>query len=108
VHAGFERHAGTFSRFTTRADHSDYTGGSVYRLERDGDHLKGAIEGPENTLVEGGGPLRVPFVLTPTAEGATLRIESKTYKLEPDVYSPWITLTFHAPLGVKANASCGS
>jgi predicted AlkP superfamily phosphohydrolase/phosphomutase len=94
---------GTFSRFTTRADHSDYTGGSVYRLERDGDHLKGAIEGPENTLVEGGGPLRVPFVLTPTAEGATLRIESKTYKLEPDVYSPWITLTFHAPLGVETD-----
>lgn len=95
---------GSFSRFTTRPESTSYTGGSSYALERVGEHLEGAIEGPENVFVEQGGPLRIPFRVT-HREGSgtvTLHIQSKAYELRPNVYSPWIPLTFRAALGIKA------
>ena len=96
---------GSFSRFTTRAESIDYTGGSVYPLKCTGQVLEGAIEGPDNVFVKEGGPLRIPFSVTPGRDGgaATLRIQSQTYQIRPNVYSPWVTLTFRAPLGMKAN-----
>ena len=96
---------GSFSRFTTRSEINGYTGGTQYPLKRVGKDLEGAIEGPENMFIEGDGPLRIPFHVSPTERdgGVTLNVQSKAYPLKPDVYSPWITLTFHAAFGVKAN-----
>jgi predicted AlkP superfamily phosphohydrolase/phosphomutase len=94
---------GSFSRFTTRDENAAYTGGSLFPLKRAGGDLEGEIEGPENLFVEQGGPLRIPFRIRPDSSGAAiLHVQSKTYELHPDVYSPWIPLTFRAPFGLKA------
>jgi predicted AlkP superfamily phosphohydrolase/phosphomutase len=96
---------GSFSRFTTRAEPADYTGGGLFPLRRAGADLEGELEGPENILLEGGGPLRIPFRVSPSHDGrpARIHIQSRTYELEPQIYSPWIGLTFRAPLGMKAS-----
>jgi hypothetical protein len=96
---------GSFSRFTTRSEINGYTGGTQYTLKRVGPDLEGEIEGPENTFIDGDGPLRIPFRVSPSERdsGMTMHVQSKTYQLKPDVYSPWIILTFHASFGVKAN-----
>lgn len=96
---------GSFSHFTTRRESAEYTGGSLFPLKRVGQSLESWIEGPENLFVEEGGPLRIRFRVTPpqNGDGAKLRIQGKTYKLKPGEYSPWISLTFRTPLGMKAN-----
>jgi predicted AlkP superfamily phosphohydrolase/phosphomutase len=96
---------GSFSHFTTRRESPEYTGGSLFPLERVGQSLESWIEGPDNVFVEEGGPLRIRFRVTPprNGDGAKLRIQGKTYKLKPGEYSPWISLTFRTPLGMKAN-----
>jgi len=96
---------GSFSHFTTRRESAEYTGGSLFPLERVGQSLESWIEGPDNLFVEEGGPLRIRFRVTPpqNGDGAKLRIQGKTYKLKPGEYSPWISLTFRTPLGMKAN-----
>ncbi len=96
---------GSFSHFTTRRESAEYTGGSLFPLKRVGQSLESWIEGPDNLFVEEGGPLRIRFRVTPpqNGDGAKLRIQGKTYKLKPGEYSPWISLTFRTPLGMKAN-----
>ena len=96
---------GSFSHFTTRPKAADYTGGSWYPLRRAGADLEGAIEGPENTFTDAGGPLCVPFRVTPgrNGDGAALRIQGKCYKLKTGEYSPWVALTFRTPIGLKAS-----
>jgi predicted AlkP superfamily phosphohydrolase/phosphomutase len=94
---------GSFSLFTTRRETTEYTGGARFILERVGDRLEGAIEGPEDLFTEGGGPLRVPFRIHPGEDSATLRVQGKTYRLRRGEYSDWAPLTFRTPLGFKAH-----
>lgn len=95
---------GSFSYFTTRTEPGAYTGGSYFPLTRAGQDLEGFLEGPENVFVEAGGPIRIPFRVTPDSRaGAKIRIEGTTYELKSREYSPWIKLTFRTPLGIKAN-----
>ena len=91
---------GSFSYFTTRSEAAEYTGGARFPLGRSGEDLEGSLEGPENFVVEEGGPLCIPFRIS---SGSILRIEGKSFKLKPGEYSPWIRLTFRTPLGIKAN-----
>ena len=86
---------GSFSVFTTRAQNGSYTGGAQFPLSRDGAHLDGALEGPEN--------LHVPFRLTPRGDGATLSIGGRRYELKRGEYSAWLPVVFRAAPGVKAN-----
>ena len=94
---------GSFSHFTTRPNKAEYTGGAAFPLQRAGEWLEGAIEGPDDVFTEPGGPLRVPFRLYPSKDGATLRIEGRKYRLRESEYSPWVPLTFKTGLGVKAH-----
>ena len=94
---------GSFSSFTTRPRSENYTGGASYELRPVDGGLEGDIEGPDNVFVDRVRPLRVPFRLTLRAkDGATLRIQGRDYELQTGAYSPWVPLTFRAPLGAKA------
>ena len=94
---------GSFSYFTTRLQAATFEGGSRYPLRRAGDRLEGHIEGPENQLQEGSGPLKIPFtVSTPNGSDTTaITIQGETFKLRAGEYSPWIRLRFRAGLGVS-------
>ena len=95
---------GSFSRFTTREKTVDYTGGDSFPLVRVGRDYEGSIEGPEDITVEGGGPLRIPFRVTPDAalDAATLRIHDESHRLTRGEYSPWVPLSFRTATGMKA------
>lgn len=90
---------GTFSLFTTRAGQARFTAGSAYPLRRAVGHLEGWIEGPENLFRREGGPIRIPFQVTP----ASIRIQGKTWPLRRGEYSPWIRLKFSGAPGMGAS-----
>jgi len=100
---------GTFALFTSRASgpsgapaNRPTESGNQFPLSRDGDRFRGEIEGPQNHLLEEGGSLKIPFVLIPSGAGhATLEISDEHLDLRTGLYSPWVTLTFQAPLGIK-------
>ncbi len=96
---------GSFSHFTTRLEAATYESGSRYPLRRAGQYLEGSLEGPENTLMEGGGTLQAPFRIRLYANGAppVLEIHDETYPLLPGEYTPWIKVQFHAGLGIKVS-----
>lgn len=88
---------GSFSFFSTELKEATYEGGSRYPLKRAGNRLEGSIEGPENSLVEGAGAMQIPFAI----ENGVLHLQDKSYPLKKDEYTPWITLTFTAGVGMK-------
>ncbi|MCX6637485.1 MAG: alkaline phosphatase family protein [Acidobacteria bacterium] len=91
---------GSFSHFTTRGEAAACTGGSRFPLESAGQDLAGLLEGPENLFVADGGPLRIPFRVSP---GLALRIQGRSWQLKAGEFSPWIRLTFRTPLGMRAH-----
>jgi predicted AlkP superfamily phosphohydrolase/phosphomutase len=93
---------GSFSQFTPRRETIHYTGGVSFPLQRVGDSLEGAIEGPRNLSTEDRSPIRIPFRVTPTPDGALLRIQGKTHRLKIGEYSAWVRLTFRGGPGMKA------
>jgi predicted AlkP superfamily phosphohydrolase/phosphomutase len=95
---------GSFSQFTTRLDQATYENGSRYPLRRVGDGFEGAIEGPEDSFVEGGASLRIPFRVAPRGASYELQVHGQRYALEPGVYSEWLKLTFRTAVGATA---CG-
>lgn len=92
---------GSFSQFTTRLEKATYENGSRYPLKRNGEALEGSLEGPENTMWDGGGALRIPFRIVRNGHGPQLEIEGGSYPLKVGAYTPWIKLRFRAGLGVK-------
>lgn len=93
---------GSFSQFTTRIEKATYENGSRYPLRRAGDGFEGEIEGPEDTFVEGGEPLRIPFRVASHNGTAELRFQGRRCKLKPGEYTPWQRLTFRTAIGAKA------
>ncbi len=91
---------GSFSHFSTRLQEVTYEGGSRYPLKRAGDRIEGLLEGPENSMVEGGGPLAIPFAIALRPK-LTLEIAGQRIPLAPGGYTPWVRLSFRAPLGVR-------
>lgn len=93
---------GSFSQFTTALAEANFEGGSRYPLKRAGADLEGELEGPDDPLRDGAGPLRIPFRITPGENGAALRIAGQTILLRTGEYSPWVKLVFRSAPGVKA------
>jgi predicted AlkP superfamily phosphohydrolase/phosphomutase len=92
---------GSFSHFSTKLQKATYEGGSRYPLQRKGNKIEGSLEGPDHPF-EAGPPLAVKFELKLTGkDSCTLSIEGKDYRLTRGDYSPWIKLTFQAPLGAR-------
>jgi predicted AlkP superfamily phosphohydrolase/phosphomutase len=95
---------GTFLLFTTRPASGKFKeGGQRVEVERKGDHIDTAIQGPDNMFVDGNPPLTIPMMMTidRTAKRVSVRIDGTTVDLQLGVLSDWITLTFKAAPGVK-------
>jgi predicted AlkP superfamily phosphohydrolase/phosphomutase len=102
---------GSFSFFTTakpdgEAARSGFTGeegGVTTRVDWEGDLVRGEIVGPANTLVEGGGELKVPFLaeVDRAAKKVRVQIGKESHVLSEKEYSPWVRLEFRPGLGIK-------
>ena len=93
---------GTFALFTTRQESGAMEGGNRFPLSMRDGAWHGQIEGPRNSMVERAGAMRIPFTLTAGNNGqATLTIAGEHYELVQGEYTPWITLSFSASLGIN-------
>ena len=98
---------GLFSFYSTRSDDdTERTGGEQIRVQRAGDTVRSELVGPENSVIPGSGHMTVPFEVHINGDRGTLRIEDKEYALDPGVYTPWITVSFKAGLGVTVSGVC--
>ncbi len=98
---------GTFSFYTTGDRGEEHIGGEQLRVKREGDLIRSYLVGPENTIRPGTGPMRCPFTIEITGKDrATLSVAGEKYSLEADVYTPWVTVTFSAGLGIKVKGIC--
>jgi predicted AlkP superfamily phosphohydrolase/phosphomutase len=87
---------GSFSYYSvaTTDSQTTVTGGESQTFEKNGDALCGALQGPPSP--DGKGCMSLPFALrlhTNKTSGSLL-IDGQTIELAPDVFSPWIELTF--------------
>jgi predicted AlkP superfamily phosphohydrolase/phosphomutase len=96
---------GSFSFFSTRLGEACYEGGNRYPLKRTGHCVEGELEGPENSLKEGGGPLRIPFRIERQGRDLVfkMRVGKESVTLQPGAYSPWVKLAFQAAPGFKVS-----
>ncbi len=95
---------GSFSQFTTRLAEATFENGSRYPLRRAGADFHGVIEGPEDTFVEGGLPLRIPFRIRKSQDtAARLEIAGESHPLQSGEFSPWIQLRFRSALGLHVH-----
>ena len=96
---------GSFQEFTTKKGDVDFEAGYRFPLSKEGAIYKGKITGPENSMVEGGGPMTIPFTLRPGASSghATLDLQGEKIELETGRNTEWIRLTFKAGPGVKVH-----
>ena len=85
---------GTFSLFSAAED-------SACPLRREGEWLRGELEGPPDEYREGGQALTIPFRVRELDGDALLEVGGKTTTLRRGEYSPWIRLSFHAAPGVR-------
>ena len=93
---------GTFALFTTRNESENMESGNHFPLSEKDGAWHGRIEGPRNSMVEDGGAMQVSFVLKPNGKNkATLTIGDERHELVEGEYTPWITLSFQAALGIK-------
>jgi predicted AlkP superfamily phosphohydrolase/phosphomutase len=92
---------GTFALYTTRTAGESLEGGNRFALNlRDGLY-HGQIAGPENRIEAGAGQMTIPFTLRKRGPAsATLEIAGERYELALGEYTPWVTLTFKASLGI--------
>jgi predicted AlkP superfamily phosphohydrolase/phosphomutase len=95
---------GSFSQFTTRVDTATFENGNRYPLRRMGNGYEGEIEGPEDSFVQQGAPLRIRFQLRKTGDDAVeLRLCGKTHALRKGEFSAWIRLSLRTALHVHAH-----
>jgi predicted AlkP superfamily phosphohydrolase/phosphomutase len=95
---------GTFLLFTTRPANGRFKeGGLRVAVERQGDQITTAIQGPENMFVVGNPPLAIPMTLTIDRPKKQVRaaIDGSAVTLEQGRLSDWIALAFKAAPGVK-------
>ena len=92
---------GTFALYTTRKGEGEMESGNRMPLRREANLCRGTILGPPNALQEDALPLEIPFTLRMESGGAKFEIGDGRYRLALGEYSPWVTLTFSAGLGIK-------
>jgi len=100
---------GTFSYYTSDpAEQVRVTGGVCIPVAAADGVVRSQIRGPDNTLVEGGGELRIPFEVRRGRNGAAaeIAIDGATYPLELREYTPWIELRFRPGLGLSVRGIC--
>jgi predicted AlkP superfamily phosphohydrolase/phosphomutase len=99
---------GTFSFFSTESegDAAKFIGGEQTVLRRKGNAIRSRIVGPDNSMLETGGRMTLPFTLTIAEDGQSARLEidgGESLTLKRNEYSEWVELTFKAGLGIKVS-----
>ena len=97
---------GSFQLFTDEPFEGEFEeAGACYPLNAAANGFEGQVRGPDNSIRDGDGSLRIPFRLLVDYEagGGTLEIGGKSYALDADRFTPWIRLTFRAGLGIKVS-----
>jgi predicted AlkP superfamily phosphohydrolase/phosphomutase len=102
---------GTFLLFTTRRSDEKFKEGGLRVLLEEGpgaDRFVTTVEGPENTFLESGAPLRIPLAieLDRARRTAKLDLGGETLELREGELSDWVTLVFPALPGVKVHGLC--
>ena len=99
---------GTFSYYSTASNGDDeHIGGEQIRVERQGGMIRSELVGPENTTVEDGGIMRCPFeVRIKSGTTAMLKVDGESVELRRGEYTPWVSVSFKAGLGVKVRGIC--
>jgi predicted AlkP superfamily phosphohydrolase/phosphomutase len=101
---------GSFSFFTTavKTEGEKTTGGDVQHVQREGDRIKGALEGPPHPFLRKGTPLKVPFTLTvfPERKEGLLEIGAERELLKVGEFSRWIEVTFKFGFAKSVSGIC--
>lgn len=101
---------GTYFYFTSdKEDKRSLMSGEQCPLDLSDNVASGELPGPENTLIDGGGELRLPFTITTSKDGngvATLELPDQTLELKNNEYTPWITLSYKAAIGFTVKGIC--
>ena len=100
---------GTFSYYTTNRSEKVETGGVSHQVSLNNEHIIHTyLYGPENSLVKGGGELKVPLTITvdKTFDGVEIEICDQKLRLIPEEYSPWVKVVFRPGLGMKIHGIC--
>ncbi len=94
---------GSFQEFTTKKGEVDFEAGYRYALEKNGSGYRGEITGPDNSMQQAGGALKIPFTLSPNGKPghAVLELQGEKIELQPGKNTEWIRLTFKAGMGVS-------
>ncbi|HVS63497.1 MAG TPA: alkaline phosphatase family protein [Thermoanaerobaculia bacterium] len=102
---------GTFLLFTTRRSSEKFKEGGL-RVVLDGepsaDRFVTTIQGPENTFLESGEPLRLPVTIELDRRAKTARLDlgAEHLVLREGELSDWVTLVFAALPGIKVHGMC--
>lgn len=97
---------GTFTSFSTNPEEARTTGGTRLKIERKGNVVTGYIPGPENSMVEGGGELKIHFTITVDDARGTGHMDfdnGEKVFLEKGKYSEWVRLSYNAGMGQKVH-----
>lgn len=100
---------GTFSFFSSdHPDGKEKIGGAHLQVERQGQKIKGAIEGPPHPFSRKKGVLKAPFTvrLLPGSSEALLEVNQKQVVLKLKQFTEWIKLEFKAGFGVNISGIC--
>ena len=113
---------GTFIFFTTREGGDDIKEGGVrvhlnggsprsggaHRAGSRADHFDTFLEGPENDLVEGNPPMKIPMTIDVDRNANVVRVNlgGDKHTLEPGKLSGWIDIAFKAAPGLKIRGIC--
>jgi len=102
---------GTFLLFTTRPGGESFQeGGLRFELSSNGskNSLRGTIEGPENTFIEGNPPMTLPLSIDLDRDNgrALVSVSDETVDLVPGELSDWVKLSFKAIAGMKVTGIC--
>ncbi|MEC8943535.1 MAG: alkaline phosphatase family protein, partial [Acidobacteriota bacterium] len=103
---------GTFIFFTTRESNEVIKEGGVrVYLPSDGpnsDHFVTEIPGPDNDLIEGSPPMKIPVVIDIDRVNncVDVAVDDERYALEPGKLTDWIEIGFRAAPGITIRGIC--
>ncbi|MGZ5423267.1 MAG: alkaline phosphatase family protein [Candidatus Aminicenantales bacterium] len=101
---------GTFAFFTEDADKvRKREGGVAVLVRREGQVIRTALSGPENSLLKKPEEMLLPLTITidREARGAWLEIEGqKKFFVREKTFTPWTPVTFKPGLGMKVRGTC--
>ena len=99
---------GMFSFYTTKKEGKiEHTGGENFYVTRNGNGIKAELIGSTNPLRKDNSILKCPFEVTlRDGNSAEMKIGGDIYKLEKDVYTEWLKVSFKAAPGIKVHGIC--